>query len=158
MLVFSALLVVSPIPSNLGPAWAEFSRAPAARLTKTNVEVGTLGYDRQRARLDFWLRRTVTRGINQEEQIVWTDTRTCARARPLLASIRDIPVPKFAPIGSSKGPPVILDGIGYSLKTYSDDGMLTEGTNIGTPLAEWIEAALKTLEPCWGTRVPERTR
>jgi len=158
MMLLSAVLAVAPIPSNLGSAWAEFSRAPAARLTRTTVEVGTSGYDRQHAQLDFWLRRTVTRGIKQEEQIVWADTRTCARVRPLLASMRDIPVPKFAPIGSSKGPPVILDGIGYSLKAYSDDGMLTESTNIGTPLAEWIEAALKTLEPCWSSRVPQRTR
>ena len=55
--------------------------------------------------------------------------------------MRGIPVPRFAPIGSSKGPPIVLDGVSYSLRTYSDDGTLTEETNVGTPLAAWIDGA-----------------
>jgi hypothetical protein len=153
-----ALLASAPIPAELGPAWAEFSRVPSTRMMKTQIDVGTLGYDRGRKQLDFWLRRRVTSGTKQQEEVTWADTRTCPAARRLLASMRDIPVPKFAPVGSSKGPPVILDGVGYSLRTYSDQGMLTDGTNVGTPLAVWIDSALKTLRPCWTARIPERTR
>src|SRR5437764_4826526 len=115
-ILVAAFIAAAPIPVELGPAWAQFSRALARRLIKTDVEVGTLGYDSARKRPDFWLRRTVVRGVEHKTEVTWADTRTCAPARPLLASMRNIPVPKFAPIGTSKGPPVILDGIGYSLR------------------------------------------
>ncbi|HEX5238424.1 MAG TPA: hypothetical protein VFW39_08180 [Sphingomicrobium sp.] len=158
VVLVSAFVAVAPVPFELGPAWAEFSREPAGRSTKTEIEVGTLGYDHARGQLDFWFRRTVTSGIKNEETVTWTDTRTCSAARPLLASIRDIPVPKFAPVGSSKGPPVMLDGVSYSLRTYSNQGLLTEQTNVGTPLATWVDAAVGILSQCWSTRVPQRTR
>lgn len=156
-MLVAAFVAVAPIPFELGPAWAQFSRAPAGRLIKTEVEVGTLGYDSARQRPDFWMRRTVVRGIEHKAEVTWTDTRTCAAERPLLASMRNIPVPKFAPIGSSKGPAVILGGIGYSLRTYSDEGTLTAETNLGTPLAAWIEGALTVLESCWTKATPHRT-
>ena len=157
MTLLPFLLAVSAVPPELGPAWAEFRRAPAAHLIKTKVEIGTLGYDRQRGQLEFWLRRTVVSGTNEKEQVSWADTRSCVAAKPVIASMRDIPVPKFAPIGSSDGPPIVLDGIGYSLRTYSDQGTLTSETNVDTPLASWIEGALKALGSCWTRLVPQRT-
>ena len=156
--LIAMLVAAASLPPSLGPSWAEFSRKPALRMTKTTVEVGTLGYDRTRKELDFWLRRTVTTGPDGKEQVGWADTRTCAPARSTLASIRDIPVPRFAPVGSSEGPPLMLDGVGYRLRTYSDHGTLTAETNVETPLASWIEGALVKLEGCWGDKVPERTR
>lgn len=153
----AAFVVFAPLPVELGPAWAQFSRAPAGRLIRTEVEIGTLGYDSTRKRPDFWLRRTVVRGVEHKEEVTWADTRTCAAARPLVASMRQIPVPKFAPIGSSDGPPVIIDGIAYSLRTYSDEGTLTAETNLGTPLATWVEGALKVLDSCWAKATPHRT-
>src|SRR4051794_1811299 len=153
----AASAALSQVPVELGFAWAQFSRAPAARLIRTEVEVGTLGYDSTRKRPDFWLRRTVVRGVEHKEEITWADSRTCAAARPVIASMREIPVPKFAPIGSSDGPPVILDGIAYSLRTYSDEGTLAAETNLGTPLAAWVEGALKALDSCWTKVQPRRT-
>jgi len=157
-IILFGLLAAVPIPPALGPAWAEFSRAPACCLTGTKVEVGTLGFDRDQKRLDFWLRRTVTRGIKKNVVISWADTRTCAAARPLLASIRDIPVPKFAPVGTSNRSSVYIDGISFALRTYSDEGTLTAETNVDTPLASWIDSALKKLDSCWSDKLPERTR
>jgi hypothetical protein len=156
-ILIATLLAAAPLSSAMGPAWAEFSRAPSRRATRTTVEVGTLGHDRNRQQLDFWLRRTVAAGPQQQEEVTWADTRTCAAARPLLASMRDIPVPRFAPIGSSEGPPMMLDGVQYALRTYSDHGMLTAQTNVNTPLATWVEGALAALDGCWTSRVPERT-
>jgi len=156
--MLAVLLGLSPVPVELGSAWAEFRRAPATHLTKTKIEIGTIGYDRNRGHLDFWLRRTVVSGVKQKEEVTWADTRTCVIARPLIASMRDIPVPKFAPIGSSEGPPIVLDGVGYSLRTYSDQGTLTAETNVDTPLASWIEGALEALGSCWTSSVPRRTR
>jgi hypothetical protein len=157
-ILIAALVAAAPTPADLGPAWAEFSRAPALRLTRTKVEVGTLGFDRSRNQLDFWLRRAVTSGAKQQQEVTWADTRTCPSARPLLASMREIPVPKFAPIGSPNASPITLDGISYSLRTYSDEGVLTAQTNVNTHLASWIESALSKLERCWGSHIPERTR
>ena len=156
-ILVAAFIAAAPILVELGPAWAQFSRALARRLIKTDVEVGTLGYDSARKRLDFWLRRTVVRGVEHQEEVTWADSRTCPAARPLLASMRNIPVPKFAPIGSPGGAPVIIDGIAYSLRTYSDEGTLTAETNLGTPLAAWIEGALKVLDSCWTKATPHRT-
>lgn len=157
-ILIATLLAGTPIPPQLEPSWAEFSRSPTAPITKTKVEVGTLGFDQGRQQLDFWLRRTVKTGVQQREEVTWADTRTCASARPLLASMRDIPVPRFAPVGSSGTPPITLDGVSYALRTYSDHGMLTAETNVGTPVAAWVDGALIALEGCWSSRVPERTR
>lgn len=154
----AALLAAAPVPPELGSGWATFSRDDWGRQTKTRVEVGTIGFDRGARRLDFWLRRSMTRGVGHQEEVSWADTRTCAPARAVLASIRDIPVPRFAPVGTSKGPPLVTDGVAYALSTYSDDGGLSENTNLGTPLAAWIDGALATLDRCWSSRVPERTR
>ena len=163
MIMLSILMASTPVPLDLALAWAEFSRvplgtaAPSLRSVRTKVEVGTLGYDRGQRQLDFWLRRTVvTRGVVPTEEVTWADTRTCPAARPTLASMRNIPVPKFAPIGSTEGRPIVMDGVAYSLRTYSDQGKLTAETNVGTPLAAWIESALKAFDGCWGRSVPAR--
>ena len=150
------LAAASAVPVELGFAWAEFSRAEMLRHVTTRVEVGTLGYDRARDRPDFWVRRTVT--TLRGEQVSWIDARNCPAVRPALASMRSLPVPRFAPVGSSKGPPMYLDGNGYFLRSYSDDGMLTEETSLGTPLASWVEATLKALGPCWASTVPRRLK
>jgi hypothetical protein len=155
VMLWVALAAVSPVPTELGPAWADISRAEYAHHITTNVKIGTLGYDRTQNRLDFWARRVVT--TLRGETVSWADTRTCATLRPALASMRAIPVPKFAPIGSPGGPPVILDGIGYSLRSYSDEGTLTAETNLGTPLAAWIDQTLGVLEGCWHSTLPKRT-
>lgn len=151
-LAFDAL---APEASVLVAPWAEFRRYPALRGARTKVEVGTLGYDAARKQLDFWLRRTENAGTGHEV-VTYADTRSCPPARSVLASMRDIPVPKFAPVGSSKGPPIWLDGIGYSLRTYSDEGHLTAETNMHTPLAAWIDQALKALDSCWVSAIPKR--
>lgn len=148
-------IVAATAPINLGPAWATISRRPALERVKTNVEIGTLGVDRERGQLDFWLRRTVTK--SGKDDISWADSRTCAAVRPAIARMRDLPVPKFAPPGFSEGPPLVLDGVAYSLRTYSDEGELTAVTNVETPLAQWVEESFKALNSCWTSTVPKRT-
>ncbi|HEX5183782.1 MAG TPA: hypothetical protein VFW19_11605 [Allosphingosinicella sp.] len=158
MMVLFFTVPVATIPAELGRPWAEFSREPAGHLITIKVEVGTLGYDHTHKQLDFWLRRSVVKGFQKHAQVTWADTRTCIAARPVLASMRNITVPKFAPVGSSPGSQIVLDGVSYSLSTYSDEGKLTAETNVNTPVAAWIELALKDLDSCWTSVVPERTR
>jgi hypothetical protein len=146
--------VLAAHPVDLGPAWAEFSRKPALKREKTVVGIGTLGFDRRRSQLDFWLRRTVT--ANGIEKVAWADSRTCPAVRPMIAAMRELPVARFAPPGFSEGSPLIMDGVCYSLHSYSDDGSLTVSTNVGTPLASWVEASLERLGPCWTSTIPKR--
>jgi hypothetical protein len=44
-----------------------------------------------------------------------------------------------------------MDGTGYSLRapTGFANGTLTITSNVGSPLAAWIDGAFRTLEPCW---------
>ena len=159
MAAMIALLIAAaapPLPSELAHAWAEFSRKPALQRIQSTVEIGTLGLDRRRNQLDFWLRRV--RVVRGRETIGWTDSRTCPAVRPAIAALRQLPVPPVAPPGLSTGGDIILDGIGYSLRAPTDSGEITIRSNIGTPLADWIEATSKALEPCWRSTVPRRNR
>jgi hypothetical protein len=56
---------------------------------------------------------------------------------------------------------ITMDGVGYLLRapaTFGDkSGKLTMSSNIGTPLAEWVETSLKRLENCWADVQPKRT-
>lgn len=122
---------------------------------ETRVEIGTRGYDRDRGRLDFWMRRTVT--TRDVPVVTWADSRSCPAVWDVLVLMRELPVPRFAPIGVSAGPPMHLDGTIYTLRTYSEEGEIAVETNDGTPLAAWVEASLDSLEPCWGSAVPRRT-
>jgi hypothetical protein len=141
---------------NARPPWAQFSRAPGIRRETTKVEVGTLGYDEDAKHLDYWLRRTFTKG--GVTTITWTTSRTCGSVRSVIASMRDVPSPKLAPPGYAAGAPVVLDGIDYTLRAPSEDGTLTTETNVETPLAQWVEASLKTLSACWTLKAPDTIR
>ena len=156
-LLQAAALSVAQIPPALGPSWAEFSEGHYAPNVNTKVEIGTLGYDRDKRQLEFWLRRTVAKRFGHEVGVSWTTTRNCPAARSILASMRDIPVPKFAPIGTSKGPPIMLDGPSYKLHSYSDEGSLTaEAYYDEAGLARWIKSSLAAVNNCWSSAVPER--
>jgi hypothetical protein len=144
----------SPIPSHLTTPWLEFSREPANASARTEIELGTIGFDPRRKQLELWARRTVR--DRSGEHVAWADSRTCPEMRAILARLRNVPVPRFAPLGVSAGPQLTVDGIGYSIRTYSDEGFLEAETNIGTPLAGWIEQSLDRLEGCWGSGVPPR--
>jgi hypothetical protein len=101
------------------------------------------------------MRRTVTtRGV---PVVAWAESRSCPAVWDVLARMRDLPVPRFAPMGVSGGPQLHMDGTIFTLRTYSDEGEIAVQSNEGTPLAEWIEASLEILEPCWGSAIPQRT-
>jgi hypothetical protein len=70
---FLPVLAAAGLPVSLGPAWAEFSRDPQLMSVETRIEIGTRGYDRDRGRLDFWLRRTVT--TLAPPVVTWADSR-----------------------------------------------------------------------------------
>lgn len=155
MLFLTALAAAAALPVELGPAWAEFTSDPQLMSIDTRVEIGTRGYDNDRRQQHFWVRRTVT--IEGVSKVTWTDSRSCPAVWEVLAEMRDLPVPRYVPVGISDGPPIYLDGTLYTLRTYSDEGEIAVETNEGTPLAAWVNASLDVLEECWGPTVPQRT-
>ena len=148
-------LAAAVLPTELGPAWAEFTSDPQLTSIDTRIEIGARGYDSDRRQLDFWLRRTVT--VDGVSTVTWTDSRRCPVVWEVLVGMRDLPVPRFAPAGVSEGPPLYVDGTLYTLRTYSNEGEIAVEANEGTPLAGWVESSLNVLENCWETTIPQRT-
>ena len=92
--LFFSAIASAALPIELGPAWAEFSSDASNFSIETRIEIGTRGYDDDRGQLDFWLRRTVT--TRDVPVVSWTDSRTCPAVCDILASLRNLPVPRFA--------------------------------------------------------------
>ena len=156
MILALLLAANSPLPPQLGPAWGEFSRSPALQRTRTTVEIGTLGSDRRGGPLQYWLRRTVVE--RWVETVSWTDTRRCAAVRPALRAMAELAPPRFAPPGMGPAGPIVMDGVGYRLRAPSQYGGIAIDSNVGTPLAQWVDSTLGALRSCWTTKVPERAR
>jgi len=70
--------------------------------------------------------------------------------------MQNLRVPMLDVPGFSSGGEIILDGIGYSLEAPSRNGRISFDSNVRTPLAEWVEASLKALGPCWTATMPVR--
>ena len=75
----------------------------------------------------------------------------------LIVTMRTIQMPSPAPYGlPAESAAITLNGTGYSLTAPSSDNMgkLTISSNIGSPLASWVDTSLKQLGSCWRTAAP----
>jgi hypothetical protein len=85
----------------------------------------------------------------------YTDTVACPAALSVLEELADLPGPQPGIAGLEKRPSeeIIVDGTGYTLSVATAlpyiQGHLRLSSNIGTPLAAWIDGASKKLQPCW---------
>ena len=146
-------LIVAAI---VAPAWLDchnmaFSRALALARTRQAVCV-----ERSREPGQWSLRRTAT-DRSGAESVTYTDTRACPAALQVLQAVENLELPRPDLPGFGKELEVItLDGAGYSLTTAAlyggDAGEIKVQSNVGTPLARWIDGALNALEPCWRAR------
>jgi hypothetical protein len=99
----------------------------------------------------YWISRTI-RKPRQKTQTSEFYTRTCPQMLAVLRSLHDLPMPR-AYIPPQDPLFVVADGTGYSLTidaAYPEalPGELTLHSNVGTPLAAWIDDALATLDSC----------
>ena len=149
--------------TRLNLAWAEFSRRPlgnSVRPAIDKVEIGSLGRDRSSGKLRYWLRYTRTQAGSQT--VRWADSAACPAVQPMLEGMRKLGPPYPAPHGvGDYGPSeVVLDGVGYFLRTPAmfsglrQTGELTMRSNVGTPLAHWVEQSLELLDDCWAVQPP----
>lgn len=145
MLMPLLLAAAAPLPN----AWAWFERAGALSHIVERVYIATAGADPATHRLEYRVRllRIDLRGRTQRR----IESRTCPAIRPMLASLRDLPMPKPAPYGVGEdNRDIVVDGTAYLLhvpSTFSNGG-LTITSNVGSPLAGWVDGALKTLAAC----------
>jgi len=146
MLFFVAAALVAP--ASLDCHNMAFSRTLALARTRQAVCL-----ERSREPGQWTLRRTAT-DRSGAETVTYTDTRACPAALQELQAVESLELPRPDLRGFGKELQVItLDGAGYSLTTAAlyggDAGEIKVQSNVGTPLARWIDKALKALEPCW---------
>jgi hypothetical protein len=128
--------------------WGHFARS--GTLSHLDEQVSIANDSTENNQFEFKLRYTRT-SLNDKE-ILWANSRTCPAIKPLLRSMRDIQMPKPQPFGiDDMDAEITLDGAGYVLDVPSNfaNGRLTISSNVGSPLATWIDGALKALDRCW---------
>ncbi len=150
--VLLAFFVNGPVLPDLPRQWAQFSRSGSLNHVSEIIDIAT-GDRGKDAEFRYILRRTKN-SLKAEPEVAWADSATCPAVRSVIASMRKIQVPSPAPYGlENQSAAITLDGTGYSLTAPSSDNMgrLTISSNIGTPLAAWVDTSLKQLETCWKT-------
>ncbi len=134
-------------------AFAHFSRAPALAHSSETVDVA-LAYAPYSTAPAAYTMRLTRRRFRQPDAIVWADSRSCPAMRQVLDTMRALASPHPQVPGIDPYGDIILDGTGYRLTTKARfaggcDGHLTYSSNIGTPLAAWVDRSLAALAPCW---------
>lgn len=144
------LLQAAAVQPELPRQWAQFSRSGALSHISEKVDIAT--GDRG-AEEDFrYILRLTKKSLDGNPQIAWADSATCPAVRSIISNMRDLKMPSPAPYGlKDQLRPLTVDGTGYSLTAPSSDrmGKLTISSNIGSPLASWIDASFEQLKPCW---------
>jgi hypothetical protein len=157
MLLFLMASATS-LPAELGPAWAEISKNPALLHHRTVVEVGTLGYDRERKQLVYWLRKQEVT-LDGTVKTAWAESSSCEATKPMLVELSQMQTPTISPPGVAQPTSLMLDGIQYRLRAPSSfGGQIEISSNVETPLANWVEASLVKLTGCWTDKVPTRVK
>lgn len=156
----SALLLAAAAAAQLSDGFVQFSRSPALRRERTDVAVGVLQRDAVSGTTTYWARRTTQTFDGKVE--TWTDSTRCAALVTALQAMRKLPPPEIAVPGmENRETTITLDGVGYRLTTRAvyagSDVTFSLESNVHTPLADWVEASLRSMAGCWQDSVPVRT-
>ncbi|WP_010184185.1 hypothetical protein [Sphingomonas sp. PAMC 26605] len=163
MLLALALQAASTLPAPgdgfAEHAFAHFSRAPALAHSSETVDVALAYVPYSTAPAAYTMRLT-RRRFQQSDAIFWADSRSCPAMRPVLDAMRAVALPNPRVPGIDSDGDIIMDGAGYRLTTMArfadgQDGELGYSSNVGTPLAAWVDHSLAALARCWSSRPPE---
>ncbi|HSJ79454.1 MAG TPA: hypothetical protein VK913_12030 [Erythrobacter sp.] len=85
------------------------------------------------------------------------DSRACPAMMAELAKVEELPMPRFAAPGtkSSAVVAILMHPTNYTLAMRGYESRSNTGARIelnaqsGSPLAQWTDATLEALEPCW---------
>ena len=131
-----------------------FSRDAAFGQSSMRVEVRN-GFLADQAR-QYWIQRTTKTG--RVTAIDWADTISCPDARAAIDRVTEITPPRIRvpgqPMSENDAFVIITDGIGYEINASAHyagqvGSDIRFSSNIGTPLAEWVEESLDILAKCW---------
>lgn len=153
LLMFAA--AASGGSNSLAP-WATFSRAMAFEPTFVQVEIGT-ACGTGHTNCLYWFRRSVISRNSAAKAVDWTDTRRCPAALQVIEEMATVPPPTIKPPridGKAEDIIITADGGSYVLESSAryDRTIGPEikfSSNVGTPLAKWVDRSLSALNPCW---------
>lgn len=140
-------------------AWAHFSRAPALKGTSETVDVAIIAMP-PRSNVAVYAMRITRRRFQQADTTGWADSRSCPAMLPALKAMRALAVPHPTVPGMEQRPgSIMVDGIGYRLWTQArfdggGEGRLDFDSNVGTPLAAWVDKSLDAVSRCWSAVEP----
>lgn len=126
---------------------------------ETQLEIGVLRAERGN---HYWLRR-VNRKAGRTS-VNWTDTHRCAAARDVVQAASGLEPPRVEipgiPVTPDGSITLTLDGVQYSFESgahYDGNGSsrIRFTSNVGTPLARFVESSLEALEACWSDEAPD---
>ena len=149
--LLAAPLVQIPPPLPTDDGWAQFSAHHMLSHIDIDVAIGNTQSDK--GEVIYWVRRT-TRHSDESPGVAHTDSVRCPAVLAVLQSMRELPAPPPAPpLLDSTDILVTADGTLYELHApaaYSGrtPGEITLSSNVGTPLANWVERSLAALQPC----------
>jgi hypothetical protein len=151
MLPLLVLMADIAPPDAFLSSWAQFSRSRSLIYVIETVDVATV--ERGSANTFRYKLRLTRKNLKGARQVRYADSGNCPAIQNVIKSMKSLKMPAPAPYGWWDGPLRlrVQDGIGYSLSAPSSDsnGQMTISSNMGSPLAAWVDSALKKLEPCW---------
>jgi hypothetical protein len=147
ILIIAAILVQGSLPGQ----WAQFGHGNAEVSSVDTVDIGT-GDRRGTYQYRYKMRLTKRDHAGKVLEVKWADSVTCPAVRIVVESMRNISIPKLAPMGvPGVQTAIISDGTWYFMTAPSSDimGSLTINSYNGSSLANWTQVSLKKLLPCW---------
>ena len=148
MIIIYLLQTVSPAapPSD---AWASISvRVPIAQISTTidfvKEAAGTTSSE--------YTLRLIERRADGSTETLFADGRTCSGVRDAVEGLRSLPFPVVSL--PRDDPELVIDGVSYSVRFSARYGSQFSGplelrSNIGTPLAAWVDGTVARVKPCW---------
>lgn len=137
---------------------------PSFAETHIEIAIGTLRYDCERQRLDFWMRREWMRREDRDRQggslkVQWADTRKCSPMRAAISAMREVGPMQIDPPDPHRDLIVTADGALYTLEApgrYENGhtGTIKIRANVRTPLPTWAERLQADMAGCWAAKAP----
>jgi hypothetical protein len=156
-------------------AWGHFSRSPTMGGVIERVDVATATIAPSTKALAYTMRLT-RRRLGQPDGMLWADSSRCPAMLPVLRAMQALPPPRPSVPGLEPNPGAdMVDGVAYLLRVPahfagggdkvrtrfafgSSDGQMWFSSNLGTPLADWVDHSLAALERCWSPVAPRERR
>ncbi len=134
-------------------SFATFSIRRAFEDTTTEI---TLGTSESLQPGNYLFRRRITSAGGDHVEYAYTNSRDCSAALVPVRRLRRLrmPHPDVPDLSGNEYGIVVTDGARYVLEGHAMHpgnylGDYRIESNVGTPLARWIDTMLAALEPCW---------